>query len=418
MTDIKDTTLRGVNLLRNPWFNKSSAFTEEERDELGLRGLLPPRVSTFDEQVTRLKGIIDTYEKPINKYIVLEGAHNSDESLYFELLVRYIDQFLPIVYTPTVGQACLQYSHIFRYARGLYVSTEDKVPCFNDDIQGTASVVLTGMFSSMRILKQQLKDQKVLFLGAGSAATGIAHLIADAMVEEGLTREEALARIKLFDSKGLVTKKRSAPLTSAKMPFAAEDAPAETFLEAIREIQPTAIIGVSAQGGAFTKECLEEMAKINERPIIFALSNPTSKAECTAEEAYTYTDARCLFACGSPFKPIEYKGKTFVPRQGNNHYVFPGIGLGAIFSRAKLIPNEVFLVGAKVLADMVKPEDLERGSLYPALSEVREISAAIGAAVAGYIFDNNLAGIEKPADLKKAVKDAMWDPKHAHFIEE
>ena len=126
MTDIKDTTLRGVNLLRNPWFNKSSAFTEEERDELGLRGLLPPRVSTFDEQVTRLKGIIDTYEKPINKYIVLEGAHNSDESLYFELLVRYIDQFLPIVYTPTVGQACLQYSHIFRYARGLYVSTEDK----------------------------------------------------------------------------------------------------------------------------------------------------------------------------------------------------------------------------------------------------------------------------------------------------
>ena len=549
MTDIKDTTLRGVNLLRNPWFNKSSAFTEEERDELGLRGLLPPRVSTFDEQVTRLKGIIDTYEKPINKYIVLEGAHNSDESLYFELLVRYIDQFLPIVYTPTVGQACLQYSHIFRYARGLYVSSEDKgrvrqlvanvphkdvdiivvtdgqrilglgdlgvngmgipvgklalytacagvnpqktlpvcidvgtnneellndplymglrqkrvtgpeydaliaefvdvvrerwpnvviqfedfhnshaydlldqykdkVPCFNDDIQGTASVVLTGMFSSMRILKQQLKDQKVLFLGAGSAATGIAHLIADAMVEEGLTREEALARIKLFDSKGLVTKKRSAPLTSAKMPFAAEDAPAETFLEAIREIQPTAIIGVSAQGGAFTKECLEEMAKINERPIIFALSNPTSKAECTAEEAYTYTDARCLFACGSPFKPIEYKGKTFVPRQGNNHYVFPGIGLGAIFSRAKLIPNEVFLVGAKVLADMVKPEDLERGSLYPALSEVREISAAIGAAVAGYIFDNNLAGIEKPADLKKAVKDAMWDPKHAHFIEE
>ena len=125
------------------------------------------------------------------------------------------------------------------------------------------------------------------------------------------------------------------------MPFAAEDAPAETFLEAIREIQPTAIIGVSAQGGAFTKECLEEMAKINERPIIFALSNPTSKAECTAEEAYTYTDARCLFACGSPFKPVEYKGKTFVPRQGNNHYVFPGIGLGAIFSRAKLIPNEV-----------------------------------------------------------------------------
>lgn len=351
MTDIKDTTLRGVNLLRNPWFNKSSAFTEKERDELGLRGLLPPRVSTFDEQVTRLKGIIDTYEKPINKYIVLEGAHNSDECLYFELLVRYIDQFLPIVYTPTVGQACLQYSHIFRYARGLYVSSEDKgrvrqlvanvphkdvdiivvtdgqrilglgdlgvngmgipvgklalytacagvnpqktlpvcidvgtnneellndplymglrqkritgpeydaliaefvdavrerwpnvviqfedfhnshaydlldqykdkVPCFNDDIQGTASVVVTGMFSAMRALKQQLKDQKVLFLGAGSAATGIAHLIADAMVEEGLTREEALARIKLFDSKGLVTKKRTAPLTPAKMPFA------------------------------------------------------------------------------------------------------------------------------------------------------------------------------------------------------
>lgn len=549
MTNCKDTPLRGVHLLRNPWLNKSSAFTEKERDELGLRGLLPPRVSTFDEQVKRLKGIIDTYSKPINKYIVLEGVHASDESLYFELLVRYIDQFLPIVYTPTVGQACLQYSHIFRYARGLYVSTEDKgrvrelvanvpheevdiivvtdgqrilglgdlgvngmgipvgklalytacagvnpqktlpvcldvgtnneellndplymglrqkrvtgpeydaliaefidavrerwpnvvvqfedfhnshaydildtyidkIPCFNDDIQGTASVVLTGLFSSMRILKQQLKDQRVLFLGAGSAATGIAHLIADAMVEEGLSREDALSRIKLFDSKGLVTKKRSEAISSAKMPFACEDEPATTFLEAIKEVKPTAIIGVSAQGGAFTKACLEEMAKLNERPIIFALSNPTSKAECTAEEAYVNTDGRCLFACGSPFEPVEYKGKVFVPRQGNNHYVFPGIGLGAIYAKATRIPNDVFLVGAKVLADMVKPEDLERGSLYPALTEVRSISAEIGAAVAEYIFDQGYAQAERPADIKKAVKDFQWDPKHPHFIVE
>ena len=198
------------------------------------------------------------------------------------------------------------------------------------------------MFSSMRILKQQLKDQKVLFLGAGSAATGIAHLIADAMVEEGLTREEALARIKLFDSKGLVTKKRSAPLTSAKMPFAAEDAPAETFLEAIREIQPTAIIGVSAQGGAFTKECLEEMAKINERPIIFALSNPTSKAECTAEEAYTYTDARCLFA-SVPRSNLLNTKENFCSSSGQQPLRLPRYRPRCYFLSCQIDPERSFL---------------------------------------------------------------------------
>ena len=548
MTNKKDQ-LRGVDRLRNPWMNKGSTFTEEERDKYGLRGLLPPRVCSFDEQVERLTDIISSYKAPINKYQVLEGVHASDESLYFELLVRNIDEYLPIVYTPTVGEACQKFSHIFRYARGLYISAEDKgrvrqlvanvphqdvdiivvtdgqrilglgdlgvngmgipigklalytacagvnpqkalpvcidvgtnneelladplymglrqhrvtgpayyeliaefvdavrerwphvviqfedfhnshaydlldywkdrVPCFNDDIQGTASVVVTGMFSAMRALKQKLSDQRILFLGAGSAATGIAHLIADAMVEEGDTREEALARIRLFDSKGLVTKKREAEISSAKMPFAGEDEPASTFLEAIKEVKPTAIIGVSAQGGAFTEEVLREMAKLNNRPIIFALSNPTSKAECTAEEAYRYTDGRCLFACGSPFKPVEFNGKTFVPRQGNNHYVFPGIGLGCIFTKCTRIPNEVFLVGAKTLAGLVSEADLERGSLYPPLTEVRSIAADIGAAVAEYLFDKGLAAIDRPADIKKAVRDFMWDPKHPHFIAE
>jgi malate dehydrogenase (oxaloacetate-decarboxylating)(NADP+) len=542
----QDNQLRGVQLLRNPWLNRGSVFTEEERDRYGLRGLLPPRVSTFGEQVKRLTEVIANAGTPLNKYLVLEGVHANDEALYFELVMEHIEEYLPLIYTPTVGEACQKFSHLFRYARGLYVSAEDKgrvrqlvanvpnenvdmivvtdgqrilglgdlgvngmgipigklalytacagvnpqrtlpvtidvgtntesylsdplymglrqkritgeeydaliaefieavrerwpnviiqfedfhnshafdlldkwrnrVTCFNDDIQGTASVSVTGLYTAMRILKQRVSDQRILFLGAGSAATGIANLIVDAMVEEGTSVEEARGRIALFDSKGLVTTTRGDTLSATKVPFAKDCENAKTFLEAVRVIRPSAIIGVSAQPSAFNEEVIAEMSRINERPIIFALSNPTSKAECTAEEAYRWSNGKCLFACGSPFPPVSIGGKTFVPRQGNNSYVFPGIGLGCIFAKAKTIPEGIFLTAAKTLADQVSDSDLANGSLYPALSEVRNLSAGIATAVAEYCFDHGIAQVERPADLHKAIVDSMWSPSKPDF---
>ena len=291
----------------------------------------------------------------------------------------------------------------------------DKICCFNDDIQGTASVVLTGLYSAMRIKKEKLSEQRILFLGAGAAAAGIAHLIADAMTEDGISKAQALNQIAFFDSKGLVTKTRGDKLAAHKLDFAHVMKDTANFVEAIRNLRPTAIIGVSATGGSFTEEVVKTMAEINEQPIIFALSNPTSKSECTAEQAYNWSNGRCLFACGSPFAPVALNGKTYIPRQGNNSYVFPGIGFGCICARAKTVPNQVFLTAAKTLADLVSESDLANGSLYPPLSEVRELSAEIASAVATYCFDNGIAGTDRPADVRAAVKAAMWSPEKNGF---
>lgn len=547
MTTNQGNQPRGVAVLRNPWLNRGSVFTEEERDRLGLRGLLPPRVSTFADQVSRLKEVIDSEAAPINKYLTLESVHASDEALYFQLVMENVEEYMPLIYTPTVGEACQKFSHIFRYARGLYISSEDRgrvrelvanvpnhdvdiivvtdgqrilglgdlgvngmgipvgklalytacagvnpqralpvtldvgtnneeflkdplymglrqhrvtgpeymalveefitavrerwpnvliqfedfqntnafalldawrdrVTCFNDDIQGTAAVVVTGLYTAVRALKQKLSDQRILFLGAGAAATGIAHLIADAMAEDGIDRNEALKRIALFDSKGLVSSTRGDKLAPNKVPFAQAYENTTDFAQAIRQLKPTCIIGVSAQGGAFTEDVVKAMCEVNARPMIFALSNPTSKAECTAKQAYTWSEGKCLFACGSPFAPVAVGNKTFVPRQGNNSYVFPGIGFGCIFVRAKTIPNQIFLMAAKTLANLVSESDLANGSLYPPLSQVRELSAHIAVAVADYCFKNGLAQVERPADLDKAVREAMWQPTDPKFV--
>ena len=547
MTTNQGNQPRGVAVLRNPWLNRGSVFTEEERDRLGLSGLLPPRVSTFADQVSRLKEVIDSEAAPINKYLTLESVHASDEALYFQLVMENVEEYMPLIYTPTVGEACQKFSHIFRYARGLYISSEDRgrvrelvanvpnhdvdiivvtdgqrilglgdlgvngmgipvgklalytacagvnpqralpvtldvgtnneeflkdplymglrqhrvtgpeymalveefitavrerwpnvliqfedfqntnafalldawrdrVTCFNDDIQGTAAVVVTGLYTAVRALKQKLSDQRILFLGAGAAATGIAHLIADAMAEDGIDRNEALKRIALFDSKGLVSSTRGDKLAPNKVPFAQAYEHTTDFAQAIRQLKPTCIIGVSAQGGAFTEDVVKAMCEVNARPMIFALSNPTSKAECTAKQAYTWSEGKCLFACGSPFAPVAVGNKTFVPRQGNNSYVFPGIGFGCIFVRAKTIPNQIFLTAAKTLANLVSESDLANGSLYPPLSQVRELSAHIAVAVADYCFKNGLAQVERPADLDKAVREAMWQPTDPKFV--
>ena len=287
--------------------------------------------------------------------------------------------------------------------------------CFNDDIQGTASVALAGLYSALRVTGGRLADQRLLFFGAGEAATGICALVVAAMAGEGLAEAEARRRCWLFDSRGLVVRSRS-DLGAHKLPYAHEHEQMPDFLSAAKAIKPTAIIGVAAVGGTFTREVLEEMARLNERPIVFALSNPTSQSECTAQEAYLWTAGRALFACGSPFDPITVGGRRHVPRQGNNSYIFPGVGLGLVASRSRRASDAMFLAAARTLADLVTPQDLEQGSLYPPLARVREVSARIAAAVAEVAFSSGLAAAARPPDLPAFIRSRMYQPTYRSYV--
>jgi malate dehydrogenase (oxaloacetate-decarboxylating)(NADP+) len=531
----------GVALLRDPLRNKGTAFTPEERGALGLRGLLPPHVSTQGEQVNRIMTNLRNLSDPLEKYVALNALHDRNETLYFRIVIDYIDEVMPIIYTPVVGLACQHYGKVFQRPRGMWITIEDRgrvaevlrnwpypakmivvtdgerilglgdlgaqgmgipvgklalytgcggiapelclpvtidvgtnnaellanpfyiglkqrrvtgqvyddlmeefitavrevfpgvviqfedfanhnafrllekyrerVPTFNDDIQGTAAVALAGIFSALRITGERLADQRFLFMGAGEAAVGIADLISSAMEANGLSPEDARKRCWLFDSQGLVVSGR-AKLAEHKQHYAHDHEPIENFVAAINALKPSGIIGVAAVGGTFTREVLETVAKINKRPIVFALSNPTSQSECTAEEAYRWTGGRALFACGSPFDPVKLDGKTFVPRQGNNSYIFPGIGLGAVASETRQITDEVFMAAAYKLAHLVTESDLEQGSLYPALSRTREVSAHIGAAVVEAAHARKLTDRRKPADLLADVTAQMYEPSY------
>ena len=536
---------RGVALLRDPALNKGTAFTEHERDALGLRGLLPPHVLSQDEQVQRVLENLRRLPDDLDKHVALNALHDRNETLFFRVVCDNIDEMQPLIYTPTVGLACQKYGHIFQRPRGLFIGSNDRgriagvlrnwpyragiivvsdgerilglgdlgangmgipvgklslyaacagvhpnlclpvmldvgtnnaelledpyyvglrqrrvrgaayddlveefvnaaqkvfpgvviqfedfanhnafrllnkyrerVCTFNYDIQGTAAVALAGIFSALRITGGKLTDQKILFLGAGEAATGIADLAVSAMAAQGLDEKTARGRCWLVDSRGLVVKSRS-DLAEHKRPYAHDHAPIGDFLAAIRTLKPTAIVGVAAVGGTFTKEVLEEMARINTQPIVFALSNPTSKAECTAEEAYRHTGGRALFACGSPFDPVTLNGRTFVPRQGNNSYIFPGIGLGAIASRAQRITDEMFMAAAHSLAHDVTESDLAQGSLYPALPRIREVSANIAARVAEAAYRRGLAVGREPQDVLAHVTSQMYEPTYSSYV--
>ncbi len=539
-------SLRGMDLLRSPELNKSTAFTDAERDALGLRGLLPPYVCTQDDQVARVLGNFRRKTDDLEKFIDLAALHDRNEALFFRVLMDYPDEMTPIVYTPTVGLACQKFGEIFQRPRGLYVTARDRgrirevlknwphrdisiivitdgerilglgdlgangmgipvgklalytacagvppdeclpvvldvgsnnesliqdplyiglhqkrlqgeaydslveefvtavgaefpqamiqfedfanhnafrlldkyrdrIATFNDDIQGTAAVTLSGIFSALRVTGKKMGEQTLLFQGAGSAATGIAELAVMAMVAEGLDEASARRRCWLFDSKGLVVKSR-ADLTGQKKLFANEHAGAATLLDAVNSLKPTAIIGVAAIAGAFSEAVLKAMATHNPRPIVFALSNPTSKAECTAEQAYRFTGGRALFASGSPFDPVTLDGKTLVPRQGNNSYIFPGVGMGVIASRATRITEEMFMASARTLAGLVNQADLDQGSLYPALKEVRNVSAHIAAAVAEIAFQRGLSKEARPADMLAFIKSRMYEPRYESFV--
>ena len=537
---------RGMALLRDPSLNKGSAFTARERDVLGLTGLLPPHVSSQEEQVERVLENFRRIDSPLERFIMLQSLQDRNEALFYRVVIENPDEMMPVIYTPTVGLACQEYGHIYRSPRGLYVSAEDRgqvasvlrnwpyrdariivvtdgerilglgdlgasgmgipigklalytacagvhprrclpvmfdvgtnneslledplylglrrrrlagieydelmaefleatqevfpgilvqfedfanhnafpllqayrdrFPCFNDDIQGTAAVTLAGILSALRVTNRPLRDQTFLFLGAGEAATGIADLLTSALVAEGMEEGVARRRSWMVDSRGLVIRGRSA-LAEHKRPYAHEHPPLVSFLEAVEALRPTAIIGVGAVPGAFTREVIETMASLNDRPIVFALSNPTSRAECTAAQAYAWSGGRALFASGSPFDPLDVDGRHFVPRQGNNSYIFPGVGLGAVAVQASRVTDGMFMVAARVLAETVLDEDLAQGSLFPALSRVREVSTRIAVAVAEIAFAEGLAGIECPPDLEAWVQAQMYDPEYVSYV--
>ena len=536
----------GFALIRDPALNKGTAFTQEERDVLGLSGLLPPRIHTLDEQVERVLWNLRKKTTDIERYIFLISLQDRNKTLFYRLMIDNIEELMPIVYTPTVGLACLQYGHIFRRPRGIYITPNDKgrisallgnwhrkdiriivvtdgerilglgdlgadgmgipvgklslytacggidpsltlpitidvgtnnpvllndplyiglkqprvrgeeyeelleefvmavqevfpgcmiqfedfanknafyllqkyretVCCFNDDIQGTASVTVAGLFSALRITGGSFKDHRILFLGAGEAGIGTGDLAVAAMVEEGLSLEEARKHCWFVDSKGLVVKSRT-DLTGHKLDYAHDHEFIADFLTAVQVLKPTAIIGVSGQAGRFNKEVLEAMAAINERPIIFSLSNPTSKTECTAEQAYTWTDGRAVFASGSPFPEVVYNGRKFVSGQGNNVYIFPGVGLGVMASKATQVTNEMFLLAARILANEVSETDLRIGRVYPPLPRTRDVSKEIAIAVADLAYTRGLASRPRPENLEEYIHNLMYDPEYPSYI--
>jgi malate dehydrogenase (oxaloacetate-decarboxylating)(NADP+) len=369
-------------------------------------------------------GIHPTRCLPVTLDVGTENEKLLNDPLYFGLKQRrvrgeaydaLVEEFITAV-GKVFPDALVQFEDFANHtAFRLLKKYQDRICTFNDDIQGTAAVAFGGLCSALRITKQSLKDQRLLFFGAGEAGTGIADLTVVAMMEAGMTQAEAHSRCWFIDSKGLVVKSRT-DLAEHKLPYGVEHKPLTDHMDIINAFLPTALIGVSAQHGAFNEAILRRMAKINERPIVFALSNPTSKAECTAEEAYRFTDCRAVFASGSGFKPVTIAGKTFVPGQGNNVYIFPGVGLGVLASRSKFVTNEMFLAAARTLASQVGEEDLAMGRIYPPLPKIRQVSAAIAEATAEVAYKRGFAQEPRPKNLMEHIKAQMYQPDYKSYV--
>ena len=543
---------KGRALLINPFTNKGTAFTTRERDELDLHGLLPPAICTIEQQLERAYENFQAKPTELEKFIYFTSLNDRNETLFFRLLYEHIDEMVPIVYTPTVGEACQKFSHIYRRARGLYISYEqrhniekilgnfyannasvivvtdgerilglgdqgaggmaipigklclytlcagispystlpimldvgtnneerlkdplylglrqnrvrgeeyqafidrfvnavrkvfpnvllqwedflkgnaikqlnrfkDALCTFNDDIQGTAGVVLAGIYSALRITGQSIRDLRVLIAGAGAAAYGIANLIVSAQQEQGLSLKEARKRIWTVDSEGLVTKTRSG-LESFKETYARDvdeiatyecrDRSRITLEEAISNSKPTVLLGVSATSGIFGKAVVKAMAELNEHPIIFPLSNPTSKSECKPDDVIRWSEGRAIVATGSPFPPVEYNRRRYRIGQCNNAFIFPGVGLGVIVGRIRLVTDGMFLDAAKALSEKVTAGDLKQSAVYPEFRRIRECSHAVACAVIKRAVDEEHADEEVLIKLEETVERAMWFPKY------
>ena len=534
--------LRGEALLNDPARNKGTAFSGEERRQYALEGLLPHAVETLDRQLERVRQHLEAKPTDLERYIYLIGLADRNETLFYRTLMSDPARFIPIVYDPTVADACLTFGHIYRRARGMYITREmkgriaevlrnwptsdvrficvstggrilglgdigangmgipigklqlytacaavppqvmlpilfdigttnaqlradpmylgvrdkppsdaeldaltdefvqavqevfpgccihfedwkgtdairmlsryaDKVLCYNDDIQGTASVTLAGLTTALQILDQKLTEQRILFLGAGSAAIGIANLIASAMQMKGLSQSAARGRISMFDIAGLLEPSRT-DLSDAQKVYAHQAAPSKDLVETIERLKPTILIGVSTKGGAFNQRVVEAMSRLNERPIIFALSNPTDKAECTAEQAYTWSNGKALYAAGVQFPEVTWHGQTFHPGQANNFYIFPAIGLATYVARPRRLTDACFIAAAEASADQVGSSLRARGMLFPSQSDILETEVTTAIRVAEFMFDHKLAQVERPRDIRAWIEGQLYRPQY------
>lgn len=535
--------LRGHQLMREPLLNRGSAFSETERTANGLEGLLPPAVDTLELQMARVHMQLDSLDTDLQKYLFLSDLQTRNQTLFFAVIMSDPATFMPLVYTPTVGEACQKFDHYFRASRGLYLPItakgrlkqimqnwsqkdvrfivvtdgerilglgdlgvngmgiplgklalytavagippemtlpitidvgtnneayledplylglrqprtrgaqydafieefvqavqdlypkcclqwedfaninavpileryRDKICTYNDDIQGTAAVALAGIYGALRIKNEKMTDQRFLFMGAGSAGTGIAELISEAMVLEGLTIEQARARCWLFDIDGLLEDTRS-NIAGFQQPFTHTHAPCHSFVEAIESLKPTAIIGVSTVPKLFNQQVIEAMSRVNARPIIFPYTNPTSRSECTAEEAYRWSKGKAIFASGSPFAPVEIDGQRFVPGQGNNVYIFPAMGMAVLATESTRVTQAMFIVAAKAVAEQVGQQQLDMGLIYPPQSQIFDASLKTAAKIAEHVFDQGLARVQRPADIAAHIRSIAYQPKYA-----
>jgi malate dehydrogenase (oxaloacetate-decarboxylating)(NADP+) len=533
---------RGIEVLRDPALNKSTAYSEAEKQDLGLIGLVPDVAETEDLQLQRVLTQLAQKNTDLERYIYLISLLDHNETLFYRTVMSDPARFLPIVYDPTIGEACLKFGHIYRGPRGMYLSMtrrgkvkdilknwpqkdvrficvtdggrilglgdlgangmgipigklqlytacagvppqyllpmyldggtnneqylhdplylgmrktrpstgelysfvdefmeavqavfpkccvhfedwtgadavhllqryRDKYCVYNDDVQGTAGIVLAGMINAARIKGAKLSDERYLFLGAGSAGIGLADLLCSAMVKEGLPLKQAQARVYMFDINGLLEDSRTDLLDFQKQ-YAHKHAPTRDFVAAIDSIKPTTIIGVSTVGGTFNQKVIESMSRINDRPVIFALSNPTDHAECTAEQAYAWSKGTAIYAAGVQFPPVQLNGRSFVPGQANNFYIFPAIGMAVFATAASRVTDEMFIEAAHAVADQVPLELLKQGLLFPLQSNILEAEIQTAARVAKLIFDSGLARVERPADMVSFIRRHVYKPEY------
>jgi malate dehydrogenase (oxaloacetate-decarboxylating)(NADP+) len=540
------TAKRGLELLDDSSLNKSTAFTEAEKQALGLVGLLPDVTESEDLQLRRVMLQLAGKNTDLDRYIYLVNLLDHDETLFYRTIMSDPSRFLPIVYDPTIGEACLKFGHIYRQTRGMYLSItrrgkvkdvlanwpqtdvrficvtdggrilglgdlgangmgipigklqlytaaagvppqyllpmyldagtnneqylhdplylglrrtrpptaelysfvdefveavqevfptccihfedwtgtdavhllqryRDKYCVYNDDVQGTAGITLAGMINATKLKGTKLKDEKYLFLGAGSAGIGLADLLCSALVAQGMTLKDAQSRVYMFDINGLLESTRK-DLVDFQKPYAHQHAPTKDFVAAIESIKPTTIIGVSTIGGAFTQKVVESMSRINERPVILALSNPTEHAECTAEQAYTWSKGKAIYAAGGQFAPVHYNGETFLPGQANNFYIFPAVGMAIFATQAKRVTDEMFFEAAQAVADQVPPKLLKQGLMYPLQSNILEVEIQTAARVAKLVFDSGLARVDRPADMVGFIRQHVYKPEYKNLV--